>query len=109
MVLHSVTCDWISIGEQLYIEGNELKNIEINASYNNTTRLSKILWLWINQRKREVTWDTIITVIKNPPLNNVKVANEICRFLLDEYNSDWQGIGLTYSQLTSHNITFSLL
>ena len=72
----------MSIGEQLYIEGNELENIERNASYNNMTRLSKVLQLWINQRKREVTWDTIITVIRNPPLNNVKVANEHLSFFI---------------------------
>ena len=106
MVLHDVTRHWMSIGEQLYIESNELENIEINASYNNTIRLSKILQLWINQRKREVTWETIITVIQKPPLKNVKVANEICRFLLDEYNSDQQGIGLTFF---TFDITFSLL
>ena len=97
-VLHCVNCEWRSIGEQLYLEHNDLESIERDASYNDTTRLSKILQLWINQRKREVSWDTIITIIKNPPLNNVNVANKICHFLLYEYDSDHQGIQLTYLQ-----------
>ena len=92
MVLDCINYEWRSIGEQLYIEYNDLESLERSASYNNTTRLSKVLQLWINQRKREVSWDTIITIIKNPPLNNVNVANGICRFLLHEYNSDHQGI-----------------
>ena len=30
--------------------------------------------------------------MKDPPLNNVNVANEMCHFFLDEYNSGQQGI-----------------
>ena len=97
-VIHCINCEWKSIGEQLYIEDNDLEKIEQNPSCNNTTRLSKILQLWINQRKRTVSWDTIITIIKNPPLNNAKLAIKICHFLLNKYDSDHQGIQLTYLQ-----------
>ena len=98
MVLDCVNYEWRSIGEQLYIEDNELECIEQNPSYNNTTRLSKTLQLWINQRNREVSWNTIINIIKNPPLNNVNVANKICHLLLNKYDSDHQGIQLTCLQ-----------
>ena len=91
-VLNCVNYEWRSIGVQLKIEFNDLESLERNASYNNTIRLSNVLQLWMDQRKREVSWDTIITIIKNPPLNNVKVANRICHFLLHEYDSDHQGI-----------------
>ena len=95
-VLDCVNCEWRRIGIQLKIEYNDLENIQDNVPYN--IRLSKVLQLWIEQRKREVSWDTIITIIKNPPLNNANVANRICHFLLYEYDSDHQGIQLTYSQ-----------
>ena len=94
IVLDPVKYDWRSIGEMLKIGYGDIKSEEYSVSHDNKARLSEVLQLWINQRKREVSWNTIITVIKDPPLNNVNVANEICRFLLNEYNSKKQGINL---------------
>ena len=94
ILLDPVKYDWRSIGEQLYVGYGDIKSEEYNASHDNTARLSEVLQLWINQRKREVSWKTIITVIKDPPLNNVNVANEICRFLVNNCNPGQQGINL---------------
>ena len=92
-VLDPVKYEWRSIGEQLDVGYCDIKSEEYCVSHDNTARLSEVLQLWINQRKREVSWKTIITVIKDPPLNNVNVANEICRFLND-CNPGQQGINL---------------
>ena len=94
IVLDPIKYEWRSIGEQLYVEYGDIKSEEYSVLHDNKARLSEVLQLWINQRKREVCWKTIITVIRDPPLNNVNVANEICRFLLNKYNSGQQGINL---------------
>ena len=94
IVLDPVKYEWRSIGEMLKVGYGDIKSEEYSVSHDNKTRLSEVLQLWINQRKCEVCWKTIITVIKDPPLNNVNVANEICRFLLNEINSSQQGINL---------------
>ena len=87
-VLDPVKHEWRSIGEQLCVGYGDIQSEGHSVSHDNKAKLSEVLQLWINQRKREVSWNTIITVIATPPLNNVKVANEICRFLLDEYTID---------------------
>ena len=80
LLLDPVKYEWRSIGEQLYVGYGDIKSEEYSASYDDKTKLSEVLQLWINQRKREVSWKTIINVIKDPPLSNVTVANEICLF-----------------------------
>ena len=90
-LLDPVKHEWKIIGERLCIVNGHLQCIEESIHHYNE-RLSQMLELWINQRKCMVSWKTIIDVIKDPPINNVKVANEICQFLLDEYNSGQQGI-----------------
>ena len=88
---------WRTIGEMLSIEYSDLECEEHNVQHNNTDKISKVLQLWINQRKCEVSWKKIITVLKNPPIENVNLANKICCFLLVECNSRKKGIQLTYA------------
>ena len=85
-VLDPVKHEWRSIGEQLCVGYGDIKSEDHSVSHDNKAKLSEVLQLWLNQRKCEVSWNTIITVIANKPLNNINVANDICRFLLDEYN-----------------------
>ena len=93
-LLEPVKHEWRNIGEQLCIANSDLQCIRQNVQSNE--RLSEILHLWKNRRKCEVSWKKIIDVIKNIPIQNVKVANEICQFLLDECNSGQQGTHLTH-------------
>ena len=105
ILLDPVKHEWKSIGEQLAVRNGDIQSLQYRL-LDDETRLSEVLQFWINQRKREVCWKTIITVIKNPPVNNVNVANRICHFLRDEYNSGKEGIQLTHSQKTSQNLAF---
>ena len=93
-VLDPVKYEWRSIGEQLDVGYGDIKSEEYNVSHDNKAKLSEVLQVWIDRKKREVSWKTIITVVRDPPLNNEKVANEICCFLLNEYESGQQGIKL---------------
>ena len=74
---------WKEIGEQLDVEDGELKTIE--KTYNDTNRLSEVLQLWINDN-RDVTWRRILKVIRNKPIGNNKIADDIMKFL--ESNDD---------------------
>ena len=93
-LLDPVKHEWRTIGEMLSIENSDIQCEERNVQHNDTDKLSKILQLWINQRKCEVSWKKIITVIENRPLKNVNLANEICKILLLECK---KGIQLTYT------------
>ena len=83
--------NWRSIGEQLGVRDGDIQSLQYRV-LRDETKLSEVLWLWTNQRKLDVCWKTIITVIENPPINNVKVAKKIYDFLLGKYNSDKQAI-----------------
>ena len=98
-LLDPVKHEWRTIGEMLSIDYGDIQCEERNVQHNDTDKLSKVLQLWINQRKCEVSWKKIITVIKNPPLENVNLANKICNVLLVECNSSKKGIQLTYTFL----------
>ena len=76
---------WKEIGEQLDVEDGKLKTIEYNQTYNDTTRLSEVLQHWINDN-RDVTWRRILKVIRNEPIGNNKVADDIEKYL--ESNGD---------------------
>ena len=93
-LLHPVRYKWENIGEQLCIESGDLECIRQKVHFKEP--LSEILNLWKTQKKCEVSWKKIIDVIKNTPVGNVTVANDICQFLLNECNSGQQGTYLTH-------------
>ena len=64
-----------------------MKNSDINVSGDDTINLSKVLLLWIHQRPcDEVHWKKVINTIKDPPIENIDLANEICHFLANPHN-----------------------
>ena len=94
-LLNPVMYMWRSIGEQLLLRHGDIMSIEYNPAYNDTVRLSQVIQLWIEMRPCEVSWRKIITVVKEPPINNVNLAIEICQFLSrpeiqNEYLSSYQ-------------------
>ena len=94
-LLHPIKYKWNIIGEQLSVQYGEIMSVEYNATYNDTMKLSKVLQVWINKRSCPVTWRVILDIIEKPPVDNVKVANEIRQFLTQpdiyhQYCSDQQ-------------------
>ena len=95
MLLHPINYKWSTIGEQLYVHYGDVSSAEYNEAYDDTRKLSEVLQVWIDQRTREVSWRTIITVVKKPPVEAKVVANEIYQFLSrpeieNEYLSSYQ-------------------
>ena len=90
-LLNPEKSNWRSIGEQLCVRDGDIQSLQYSRS-RDEIKLSEVLRLWTNQSERDVCWKTIITVLKNPPINNVNVADKICHFLQGKYNSDKQAI-----------------
>ena len=60
IVLDPVKHEWRSIGERLYVGYGDIKSEEYCVSHDNIARLSEFLQVWMNQRKCEVSWKTIL-------------------------------------------------
>ena len=84
--LHPIRYRWKVIGEQLKVKNGDIMAEKFIVSNDDTINLSKVLLFWMNQRGHEVCWKTIIDVIKDPPIENIHLANEICHFLAKPCN-----------------------
>ena len=97
-LLHPIRNDWENIGEQLEVPHDDIVFIrQSNIAHDNTRKLSDVLQVWKNRKTCEYSWRKIITVIDNPPVEEKRVADEICDFLarpetMNEYlSSDQSG------------------
>ena len=79
--LNPIKSQWYSIGEQLEVQNGPLKSIKYDPTYNDTMRLSEVFQVWIDGRTTEVSWRVILDVIRNPPLSNKKLFDEVQKFL----------------------------
>ena len=79
--LSSIKFQWKLIGEQLEVDNGPLKSIKYDPTYNNTMRLSEVFQVWIDGRTTEVSWRVILDVIRNPPLSNKRLFDEVQKFL----------------------------
>ena len=80
-LLHPIKYMWNTIGEQLEVRYGDIKSAEYNESYDHTRKLSEVLQVWRDKRTCLVCWQTIITVVEEPPVENKAVADEIYQFL----------------------------
>ena len=80
-LLHKIKDKWNTIGEQLEVRYGDIKSAEYNVKYDDTTKLSEVLQVWIDKRTCEVSWRMIITVVKEPPVENKAVAEKVYQFL----------------------------
>ena len=72
---------WDTIGEQLRLPYGDIQSAGYNEAYGDTTKLSEVLQVWINKKTCLVCWNTIITVVEEPPVENKVVADDIYQFL----------------------------
>ena len=94
-LLHEIKYMWNTIGEQLKVRYGDIKSAEHNVPHDDTTKLSEVLQVWIDEKTCEVSWRMIITVVKEPPVKKKVVAEEIYKFLArpdirNEYLSSYQ-------------------
>ena len=81
MLLHPIKYKWNTFGEQLEVPYGDIKSAMYKEACGDTRKLSEVLQIWIDKRTRPVHWQTIITVVEKPPVENKAVADEIYQFL----------------------------
>ena len=86
-LLAGISYLWFDIGEALKVPFSELMNLRcINDP--GLTKLSIVLQYWIDQHTTDVTWNTIIAVIKSETINQIKVGEMIRRHVLNIKKGD---------------------
>ena len=80
--LNPIKSQWYSIGEQLEVQDGDLKTIQLNPLFSNDSiKLSEVFQKWSDGRTIEVSWRTILDVIRSPPISNFKVFYDVQKFL----------------------------
>ena len=78
--LADISAKWEDIGLALKVSRNELDGLECHPS-SKTNKLSKVITLWIESKSSPVSWETLISAIEGPLLNNKKKAEEMHDYL----------------------------
>ena len=79
-LLADIDDKWYEIGLSLKV-GDNILNSLTSETRKNVIKLNQILQSWITTKSSPVTWDTVITAMKGPFVNNVQKAEEIIEYL----------------------------
>ena len=80
---------WNEIGIALGVEENVLSGLR-QSQNTNTVKLSEVINSWITTKsKTTVTWETVISAIGGPVVNNKQKAMEIREYLIAHYTKDY--------------------
>ena len=72
---------WHEIGLSLNVSASVLGGLK-RSQERDTVKLSEVIDSWLTTTESHlVTWETVITSIKGPIVNNIKKANEIHQHL----------------------------
>ena len=83
-LLATISARWRNIGDALGVSNNNLESIE-NDHSNDKVRLSKVIQIWMEEMPSDVTWRTIIEVVRGNIVQNEDKAIEIEEFLKKYY------------------------
>ena len=79
-LLADIDDKWYEIGLSLKVRDNVLNGLE-SEKRKNIIKLNQILQSWMTTKSSPITWDTVITAMKGPLVNNVQKAEEIIKYL----------------------------
>ena len=77
--LKGKSTNWFEIGRELGISLNDRENLRKRIDLSNEARLEMVLLKWKESRCSEVSWDTIIDVLRRLELNSV--ASNVIQYL----------------------------
>ena len=83
-MLIGISAKWEEIGSALNISRNELDGLQ-HANSNTKMKLSQVLALWIDSESTPVSWETLISAIEGPIVNNKQKAKEIRDYLYTQH------------------------
>ena len=79
-LLRSISDKWYDIGLSLQVRRNVLDEIK-QSQDNDETNLKKVTNIWRDTKSSPDTWETIITAVESPVINNKEIADSIRHLL----------------------------
>jgi hypothetical protein len=87
--LNEIKYQWKAIGVQLEIRYGDLQSLDQDEGLNDTGRLLEVIQFWFDGKTKaategtwKVSWRKVLEVVKKPPIENVRVHDEVIDFLL---------------------------
>ena len=79
-LLADISNKWYDVGLGFKVGHNSLESLKKEVE-SDVTKLSKVIECWISTQSSPVTWETVISVIEGPIVNNKTKSNEIRKHL----------------------------
>ena len=84
-LLTNISADWEVIGIALGVSQIDLKGLQ-PESFNITVKLSQVIAKWMEtESSSPVSWETLISAIEGPIVNNKQKAKEIRDYLYSQH------------------------
>ena len=80
LLLRSISDKWYDIGLSLQVRRNVLDEIK-QSEDNDETKLKKVFNIWEETKSSPDTWETMITAVESPVINNKEKADLIHQYL----------------------------
>ena len=80
-LLANISSKWDCIGLAFNVHTNELDSLSRAVQYDDKTKLSKVIQIWINTQSSPVIWETVISAIGGPIVDNKSKVDEILEYL----------------------------
>ena len=84
MQLAFINFQWRNIGNSLGVSYNDLQGLD-ERNNSNQARLDQVIQNWLDMNGQgegaPITWNTILDVVRKPPVQNINLAMEIYEYL----------------------------
>ena len=80
LLLIGISDNWYDIGLSLQVRHNVLDDLK-QSEGDDETKLNKVIYIWKDTQPSLVTWETIITAIESPIVNDKETADLIRQYL----------------------------
>ena len=78
--LYDISDKWYDIGLSLQVRRNVLNDLK-QSEDDDETNLKKVTNIWRDTKPSPDTWETIITAVESPAINNKEIADKIREYL----------------------------
>ena len=83
-VLADISAKWEVIGIALGVSQNDLKGLQ-QENIDKTVKLARVIAKWMETESTPVSWETLISAIEGPIVNNKQKAKEIRDYLNSQH------------------------
>ena len=78
--MHFIRNKWYDIGLSLQVRRNVLNDLK-QSEDDDETKLKKVMNIWEETKSSPDTWETMITAVESPVINNKEIADRIRQYL----------------------------